>query len=45
MADNSKVFKRIINNVSLAMPHAGVYAAAYDKRNAIIQPADLDVGL
>lgn len=33
--------KRIINNVTLAMPHAGVYAAATDPINGILQPNDL----
>lgn len=34
--------KRIVNNVTLAMPHAGVFAAAHDTVNGILQPADLD---
>lgn len=33
---------RVINNVSLAMPHAGVFAAARDQRNGIMQPEELD---
>jgi hypothetical protein len=33
---------RVINNVSLAMPHAGVFAAARDQRNGILQPEELD---
>ncbi|KAI3325922.1 hypothetical protein HD806DRAFT_488657 [Xylariaceae sp. AK1471] len=33
--------KRIINNVTLAMPHAGVYAAATDPINGILQPNEL----
>lgn len=32
---------RIINNVTLAMPHPGVYAAATSKVNKILQPDDL----
>ncbi|KAI2625094.1 hypothetical protein GGR54DRAFT_629506 [Hypoxylon sp. NC1633] len=32
---------RIINNVTLAMPHAGVYSAATDPHNDILQPDDL----
>ncbi|KAI0164399.1 hypothetical protein GGR52DRAFT_582154 [Hypoxylon sp. FL1284] len=32
---------RIINNVTLAMPHPGVYMAATDPRNDILQPDDL----
>ncbi len=43
MTENSKNFKRMVNNVSLAMPHAGVFAAATDPKNRIIQPRDLDV--
>ncbi|KAM9879217.1 hypothetical protein VDGL01_06652 [Verticillium dahliae] len=36
---------RIINNVTLAMPHPGVYEAAINPVNAILQPDDLsDVG-
>lgn len=33
--------KRIVNNVTLAMPHPGVYAAATDPINRILQPNDL----
>lgn len=33
---------RIVNNVSMAMPHAGVIAAAHQTRNAILQPEELD---
>ena len=41
--DASKKFNgRIINNVSLAMPHSGVSQAAQDQRNGIIQPEELD---
>ncbi|UNI15492.1 hypothetical protein JDV02_002021 [Purpureocillium takamizusanense] len=32
---------RIINNVTLAMPHPGVYTAARDPVNGILQPDDL----
>jgi hypothetical protein len=39
MANTSAKFGgRIINNVSLAMPHAGVWQAARDPRNDILQP-------
>ncbi|KZM18673.1 uncharacterized protein EKO05_0006606 [Ascochyta rabiei] len=38
----SQKYKRAINNVSLAMPHAGVFAAARDQRNGILQPEELD---
>ncbi|KAF1989030.1 hypothetical protein K402DRAFT_350647 [Aulographum hederae CBS 113979] len=33
---------RIINNVSLAMPHAGVSSAARNPDNGILQPQELD---
>jgi len=33
---------RVINNVSLAMPHAGVLAAAQNSENAILQPEELN---
>lgn len=32
---------RIINNVTLAYPHPGLYAAAMDEQNGILQPSDL----
>jgi hypothetical protein len=35
-------FSRVINNVTMAMPHAGVYAAARDPKNNIMQPSELD---
>ncbi|KAI0201973.1 hypothetical protein F4808DRAFT_459357 [Astrocystis sublimbata] len=41
VAAKFKSHKRIINNVTLAMPHAGVYAAATDPMNGILQPNDL----
>ena len=34
---------RIINNISLAMPHASIFAAARDPINNIMQPQDLMV--
>ena len=43
MANNSKTFNRMVNNVTLAMPHAGIFAAAENPKNQIIQPLDLDV--
>ena len=36
---------RTINNISMAMPHAGVFSAARDPLNNIIQPQDLNVSL
>ncbi|KAF2190858.1 hypothetical protein K469DRAFT_721788 [Zopfia rhizophila CBS 207.26] len=38
----SKKHGRAINNVSLAMPHSGVFQAARDQRNGILQPEELD---
>lgn len=38
----SRELGRVINNVSLAMPHAGVFAAARAKRNGILQPEELN---
>ncbi|KAJ4247168.1 hypothetical protein NW762_013307 [Fusarium torreyae] len=32
---------RIINNVTLALPHPGIYAAATNRKNGILQPDDL----
>jgi hypothetical protein len=40
--EKSREYGRVINNVSLAMPHAGVFAAARDQRNGILQPEELD---
>ena len=40
IADFTK-FQRIVNNVSMSMPHAGVFAAARDEKNGIVQPSDL----
>lgn len=34
-------YGRIVNNVTLAMPHPGVYTAAQDPINGILQPDDL----
>jgi len=36
-----KVHNRIVNNVTLAMPHPGVYAAATNPINGILQPREL----
>jgi hypothetical protein len=35
-------FSRVVNNVTMSMPHAGVYAAALDPKNNIMQPSELD---
>ena len=42
VAANFERYSRIVNNVTLAMPHPGVYGAAMDKINGILQPSDLD---
>jgi hypothetical protein len=34
--------ERIVNNVTMAMPHAGVIAAAHLSKNEILQPEELD---
>ncbi|KAK3403451.1 hypothetical protein B0T20DRAFT_26634 [Sordaria brevicollis] len=36
-----ETYKRIINNVTLAVPHPGVYDAATNPVNEILQPSDL----
>lgn len=41
----SEQYQRIVNNVTMAMPHVGVVAAAMDPLNGIIQPSDLNVSL
>lgn len=38
----SKKLGRAINNVSLAFPHAGVFEAARNPRNGILQPEELN---
>ncbi|OTB01421.1 hypothetical protein M426DRAFT_25589 [Hypoxylon sp. CI-4A] len=35
------IHSRVINNVTLAMPHPGIYTAATDPKNEILQPEDL----
>ncbi|PVI07262.1 hypothetical protein DM02DRAFT_513286 [Periconia macrospinosa] len=40
--EESKKHGRGINSVSLAMPHTGVFAAAHDQRNNILQPEELN---
>jgi hypothetical protein len=34
-------YGRVVNNVSLSMPHAGIFAAARHEDNSILQPDDL----
>lgn len=45
MADVSARHGRIINNVTMAMPHSGVFAAAREPLNGILQPYDLNVSI
>ena len=40
---SAKYGQRIINNISMAMPHAGVLTAAHNPLNSIMQPETLDV--
>ncbi|KAI1495184.1 hypothetical protein F5X96DRAFT_205986 [Biscogniauxia mediterranea] len=40
-AESFNEHRRIINNVTLAVPHPGVYTAATDPINEILQPSDL----
>ncbi|RYP63154.1 hypothetical protein DL770_009446 [Monosporascus sp. CRB-9-2] len=42
IAANFEAHNRIINNVTIAMPHPGVYSAATDPINGILQPSDLE---
>lgn len=42
MAASYEKYKRVVNNVTLAMPHAGVISAATDSINGILQPSDLE---
>ena len=41
----SEKYQRIVYNVTMVMPHAGIVAAAMDPINGIIQPSDLNVSL
>jgi hypothetical protein len=42
MSTNFLAFSRIVNNVTMAMPHAGIYVAANDPVNDILQPSNLN---
>lgn len=44
MTDISQQYNRIVTNVTMAMPHAGVLGAVHDPINNIMQPQDLEVG-
>jgi hypothetical protein len=41
MTASYEQYNRIVNNVTLAMPHASITAAAKDPKNGIVQPAEL----
>ncbi|GAP84675.1 hypothetical protein SAMD00023353_1102160 [Rosellinia necatrix] len=41
ISTNFNRYNRVVNNVTLAMPHPGVYAAATDPINGILQPSEL----
>ncbi|CAL3966202.1 unnamed protein product [Diplocarpon coronariae] len=41
MASAYEQFGRIVNNVTLSMPHAGLFAAARDPKNGVLQPEEL----
>ena len=43
MSSLSETYGRIVNNVTMVMPHAGVVAAVLDPINGIMQPSDLSV--
>jgi len=38
-------YSRVVTNITMAMPHAGIFAATLDPINSIVQPQALDVGL
>ena len=42
MSANYEKYNHTINNVTMAMPHANVFAAARDPKNNIMQPNELD---
>lgn len=42
IGDLSKQHGRLVNNATIAMPHAGVFSAAHDPLNNIRQPKDFD---
>ena len=41
----SQNYSKIVNNITMAMPHPGILAAARDPINGILQPQDLSVSL
>lgn len=38
----SQKYGRVVNNVTMAMPHSGLFAAASDPINKIMQPQDIN---
>lgn len=42
MAAAYEKYQRIVNNVTLSMPHAGLFAAAREAKNNILQPEELE---
>ncbi|KAL6718578.1 hypothetical protein ACLMJK_004670 [Lecanora helva] len=42
MTEDFNLHRRIVNNVTMAMPHSGVIAAARDEINGITQPSDVN---
>ena len=40
---SSSNYSRVVTNVSMAMPHAGIFGAMRDPINKIMQPQDLEV--
>lgn len=38
----SEKYGRVVNNVTMAMPHSGLFAAASDPINGIMQPQDIN---
>ena len=43
MTESSADYDRLVNNVTMAMPHSGVFTAAKDDINDIVQPQDPSV--
>lgn len=43
MTELSLHWNRTVTNVSMAMPHSGVFAAVRDPINGVMQPQDLNV--
>ena len=40
---STRKYNRTVTNVTMAMPHAGIFAATRDPINNILQPQDLNV--